>query len=76
MQKFMKEQPSKRRDFTSFNFVIPFMLLGGSLDSEGGVSTMFHPPSKETVLTSTSTLGPKIFLFVPQQQVSRSYNVL
>lgn len=41
---------------------------GGALESEGGVSTLFHPPSKETVLTSTSSLGPKMFLFVPQQQ--------
>lgn len=49
--------------------------IGGVLESEGA-STMFHPPNKETVLTSTSTLGPKPFLFLPQQTVHHSTKVV
>ena len=36
------------------------------LESELGAS-LFHTPSRETVFTSTSTLGHKPFLFIPQQ---------
>ncbi|XP_064404554.1 grainyhead-like protein 1 homolog isoform X2 [Halichondria panicea] len=39
---------------------------GVSLETELGAS-LFHAPSRETVFTSTSTLGPKSFLFIPQQ---------
>ena len=41
--------------------------LGASLDSDLGPSAVFHPPSKETILASTSAFGPKPFLFIPQQ---------
>lgn len=41
-----------------------FMKQSPGVDSELGPASVFHPPSKETVLTSTSTFGPKPFLFV------------
>ena len=44
-----------------------FVVPGVSLDSDVGMSALFHAPSRETILTSTSTLGSKPFLFVPQQ---------
>jgi transcription factor CP2-like protein len=40
---------------------------GVSLDSDMGPTSVFHPPNRETALTSTSTFGPKPFLFVPEQ---------
>ena len=40
--------------------------VGGVLESDLGAS-LFHAPSRETVFTSTSTLGHKPFLFIPQQ---------
>ena len=57
--------------FSSSAFLPSFLLLppppGASLDSDMGPSAVFHPPSKETALASTSTFGPKSFLFIPQQ---------
>ena len=45
-----------------------YVLITGAvgLDRELGPSSVFHPPSKDTTLSSTSTLGPKTFLFTPQ----------
>ena len=45
----------------------PPLPLGVSLDSDMGPTSVFHPPNRETALTSTSTFGPKPFLFVPEQ---------
>ena len=39
---------------------------GNSQDADASESS-FRPTSKETTLISTSTLGPKPFLFIPQQ---------
>ncbi|CAI8037945.1 Grainyhead-like protein 1 homolog [Geodia barretti] len=39
---------------------------GAPLDSDIPTS-VFHPPTRETALTPTSTFGPKPFLFVPEQ---------
>lgn len=44
---------------------------GVFLESELGAS-LFHAPSRETLFTSTSTLGHKPFLFVPQQDADSS----
>eukprot|EP00731_Ephydatia_muelleri_P030770 Em0022g284a len=39
-----------------------------TLDADFGPNSVFHSPSKETILTSTTTFGPKPFVFIPQQK--------
>ena len=53
--------------FDSFTIFCSALCTGVSLDADLGPNSVFHPPSKETVLTSTTTFGPKPFVFIPQQ---------
>ena len=48
------------------SFTPPSPPAGAPLDSDIPTS-VFHPPTRETALTPTSTFGPKPFLFVPEQ---------
>ena len=47
-------------------FKLNYLYAAGN-SQEGDVSESFCSLNKETILTSTSTQGPKPYLFVPQQ---------
>ena len=46
---------------------LALLCAGVTLDADFGPNSVFHSPSKETILTSTTTFGPKPFVFIPQQ---------